>query len=129
MINVKKQVAYWEKSSEEDWKAAGNLLKNKHIRHALFFVHLSLEKLLKAHVCSHINDLAPRIHNLVRLAESSGLIFTQDQIDILAEINSFNIEGRYPESLSKPPSFVEAKKYFSKAEEVLLWLRSQSLKK
>lgn len=129
MVNIRKHIAYWEKGSEEDLKAAADMLKKRHIRHALFFAHLSLEKLLKAFVCVHTGDLAPRIHNLVRLAELSAIQFFPDHLDILAEINSFNIEGRYPESLSKAPTPTEARKYFSKTKEIFAWLKNQLSKK
>ena len=48
---------------------------------------------MKAHVCHHIKDLAPRMHNLVRLAELAELQLDEKQIDVLAEMNAFNIEG------------------------------------
>jgi hypothetical protein len=60
-------------------------------------LHLAMEKILKAHICLHTNDIAPKLHNLVRLAELSGIAFTEEQKDLLADINPFNIEGRYPE--------------------------------
>lgn len=45
-------------------------------------------------------------------------------MDILAEMNSFNIEGRYPDTLSPPPSQEEAQHYMTQAEEVFQWLIS-----
>ena len=66
------------------------------IRHGLFIAHLALEKMLKAHVCL---ELAPRIHNLVRLAEMAGLKLSETQIDLLADASEFNIEGRYSKML------------------------------
>ena len=59
----------------EDWQVAlelGDLSRN---RHSLFFAHLALEKTLKAQVCRTTNDLAPRIHALLRLAEMTALKF------------------------------------------------------
>jgi HEPN domain-containing protein len=44
----------------------------------LFFAHLALEKLLKAHVCRATRDLAPRVHALLRLAERAGLMLPED---------------------------------------------------
>ncbi len=38
---------------------------------------------------------APRIHNLATLAGLTGLKFSQEQLDLLDEINTFNIEARY----------------------------------
>lgn len=73
MIDVEKQVAYWRDGAQEDWAVARELVGNGRTRHGLFFVHLALEKVLKAHVCRQTRDLAPRIHNLVRLAELTGV--------------------------------------------------------
>jgi hypothetical protein len=49
-MNVAKQIDYWCTSSNEDWDVAVGLLERGKIRHGLFFLHLSLEKILKAHV-------------------------------------------------------------------------------
>ena len=49
-LDIDQQIAYWRTSSQEDSEAARSLLDQKHVRHALFFLHLSLEKILKAHV-------------------------------------------------------------------------------
>lgn len=91
-------------------------------RHGLFFAHLALEKLLKAHVCKQTGDLAPRMHNLVRLAEAAHLTVDDAKLDVLAVMNAFNIEGRYPESLAEPTSLPEAEEYMKAAKEVLNWL-------
>jgi HEPN domain-containing protein len=125
MIDIEKQVAYWRDGSAEDWEIAQELIERGRTRHGLFFAHLSLEKLLKAHVCRHTQDLAPRLHNLVRLAELAALPLSQAQVDILAEMNAFNIEGRYPDLLIPPPSQDEAKGYLCRAEEVYRWLMNR----
>jgi len=58
--------------------------------------------------------------NLVRLAEIAKLNLKPAQLDVLAEMNAFNIEGRYPDSLSAPPEkktlrdiFTRPKRYFN----------------
>jgi len=125
MIDVLKQVAYWHKSAMEDWQVANELIRSGRLRHGLFFVQLSMEKILKAHVCLHTQDLAPRIHNLIRLAEIASIELSQQHFDILAETNSFNIEGRYPNTTLPIYSQEEALVYLGKAEEVYLWLMNQ----
>ena len=125
MINVEKQVTYWLNGAVEDWTVAQGLIGEEKIRHGMFFAHLSLEKLLKAHVCRHTQDLAPRIHNLVRLAELTALTLSWEQVDVLADMNVFNLEGRYPDSLASPPSLAETKEYLDRAQRVFEWLRSQ----
>jgi len=124
MIDVNKQVAFWRDSSLEDWDVARDLVKKGRTRHGLFFAHLTLEKLLKALVVRRTNDLAPRIHNLVRLAQLADAELIEAQVDTLAEMNAFNLEGRYPEFLTPPPDKAEAKVYMKKAEEIRTWLMS-----
>ena len=46
-LDIDQQIAYWRTSSQEDSEAARSLLDQKHVRHALFFLHLSLEILLR----------------------------------------------------------------------------------
>jgi len=125
VIDIARQVVYWRDGAHEDWAVAQELLTQGRVRHTMFFAHLALEKALKAHVCRHTNDLAPRLHNLVRLAEIGDVRPSQDYEDVLAEMNSFNLEGRYPDMLTPPPSLSEARDYLTRAEEVLQWLLSQ----
>ncbi|MBW1676275.1 MAG: HEPN domain-containing protein [Deltaproteobacteria bacterium] len=124
MIDIDKQISFWRNSAEEDLAVARDLVDRNRIRHGLFFAHLALEKALKAHVCCVTQDIAPRLHNLVRLAELAELDIQPAQMDILAEMNSFNIEGRYPDTLSPPPSQEEAQHYMTQGEEVFQWLIS-----
>lgn len=88
-------------------------------------MHLSLEKIIKEHVCKNKNDLAPRIHNLVRLSGETSLTFEQRYTDVFAELNAFNIEGRYPDSTIIPVSQDEALDFLERAEEVFQWLINQ----
>lgn len=66
MIDIEKQVNYLVKNAFEDWDVAKDLVIRGKTRYGLFFAHLTVEKLLKAHVCRNSKDLAPRIDNLVR---------------------------------------------------------------
>ena len=115
-IDVDKQIAFWRKSAEEDMAVARDLVHRNHIRHGLFFAHLGLEKALKAHVCRTTKDIPPRLHNLIRLAELAELNPQPAHVDILAEMNSFSIEGRCPDTLSLPPSQDEALEYMNRAD-------------
>jgi HEPN domain-containing protein len=125
VIDIAQQVVYWRDGAREDWAVAQNLIAQDRVRHALFFAHLALEKALKAHVCRQTNDLAPRMHNLIRLAEMGSVRPDQDYADVLAEMNAFNLEGRYPDMLMPPPSLAEAHDYLTRTEEVLQWLLSR----
>lgn len=125
MVNIPKHISYWRTGAIEDCEVAKQLIESNKIRHGLFFLHMSLEKILKAHICRNINDVAPRTHNLVRLAELSGIVFDLKQMDLLSEINPFNIEGRYPEVWGAVPSRKEAEMLRERTKELFEWLKNQ----
>ncbi len=77
MIDINKQIEHWRSGAFEDWNVANGLVEQGKIRHGLFFAHLALEKTLKAHVCRVKNDIAPPIHNLLRLAERASLVLAR----------------------------------------------------
>ena len=77
-----------------------------------------LEKIIKAHYCRATGELAPRSHNLVRLAENIGISLQPEQVDLLADMNVFNLEGRYPDLLGAAPSKAEAQEYLDRAIKV-----------
>ena len=58
MIDIAQQIAYWRSGAREDWSVAVDLVERGRTRHGLFFVHLAIEKALKAHVCERTQDLA-----------------------------------------------------------------------
>jgi HEPN domain-containing protein len=122
MIDIEKQVAYWRRSAEEDMAVGHDLIVRQKPRHGLFFVHLALEKALKALVCRVTGDTPPKIHNLVRLSELAGIRPVPLHLDTLAKMNAFNIEGRYGDMLQPSPTPAETLGYLSRAEEVFQWL-------
>ena len=93
MLDIEKLIAFWRHGAQEDLTVAQELLERGRIRHGLFFLHLALEKLLKAHVCRQTRDLAPRVHNLVRLAELAALHLPESCKDNLAAMNPFAMPG------------------------------------
>ena len=122
-MDVAKHVSYWHESSSEDMGAAIVLLEENKQRHALFFAHLSLEKLLKAHVARATQDLPPRIHDLLRLAEMAGLTLTRERREFLARFQRYCLEGRYPDMPpTSLPSFAEAQAGLDAAQEAFAWL-------
>jgi len=89
-------VAFWRQSSDKDWDFATELYTGgKRYDYALFFVHLSLEKLIKA-IHYHRKDSPPlAIHDLVGLAKRAEIEMAEPQLADLKEISSFNLSARY----------------------------------
>jgi HEPN domain-containing protein len=125
MVDIDKHIAHWQTGAAEDFEVAEQLIKSGKVRHGLFFLHLTLEKILKALVCRHSRDIAPRLHNLVRLAELSGVDFQQKQIDFLAEMTAFNLEGRYPELWITVPPRKKADLLTKETGAIFKWMRKQ----
>lgn len=124
-MNARKQVDYWKTSADEDFAAAQSLLEKGHLRHALFFAHLAIEKMLKAHVTLQTGDLPPRIHNLVRLAEIAELRLDAGKTESLSEFGVYQLEGRYPDSEQIMLDLQTAKSELLKTKELLEWLKSR----
>lgn len=89
-------ISYWLTSAERDWKAVEGLVVSGSYVQALFFAHLVIEKLLKAHwVKDNGNSFPPRVHNLEYLLSQTNLTMAVEDIDELRIMNAWNIEGRY----------------------------------
>ncbi len=124
-MDVQKQVDYWVTSGEEDFAAAMSLLEKGHFRHCLFFAHLAIEKMLKAHVTRKTNDIPPRTHNLVHLAEITGLKLSPGQVSFLRRFGIYQLQARYPDSSEVLLDERAAAEKLSFAQEILEWLKSQ----
>ncbi len=122
MIDIETQIRHWRDSSLEDMEVARILIAKNRIRHGLFWAHLTLEKMLKAHVCRKTGDLAPRIHNLIRLSELAGLEMQEDQNEFLGMVNEFNMEGRYGENPEEIPAMTKVQDILKQVEEMVGWL-------
>lgn len=123
MIDIQKQIEYWRKGAAEDFPVGHRLVRDGSGRHGLFFIHLALEKIVKAHVCRKTGDLAPRTHNLARLMELSGVPYSEADAQFLTDMNKYNIEGRYPDSYEELPDPEEIETILTESERVYTWLR------
>ncbi len=94
-INIEKIVNHWIKTSDEDFDTMNFLFQSGKYNWALFLGHISTEKLLKAYFVKTQKKHSPPIHNLLRIAEKSGLKLTEKYTDWLDTISLFNINARY----------------------------------
>jgi len=125
MKSVQEVVKYWLTASKEDFDSAEILFQNKKYHHALFFCHLSIEKILKAIIVKSTKTAPPLIHDLIRLAEKAKLPLSEAQMNELAEITTFNIDARYDDyklSFRKKAKKQFSLKYLKKTREMLQWL-------
>ncbi len=86
---------FWRHGADEAWKTVEALVEKERFAHALFFCHLTLEKLLKARYVERNGKPAPPTHDLVWLLDQSVITLSNDERGDLAEITKFNTAGRY----------------------------------
>lgn len=122
-------IEYWKTTSTDDWKCSEDLFLTKHYLQALFFAHLSIEKLCKAiWVKQNENNHPPRIHNLVSILKQTSVEIPEQQLDFLLLFNDFNLEGRYPDYLGRIFKMINqdsTKLFLSQANENKQWLLSK----
>jgi HEPN domain-containing protein len=95
--NINELVIYWKKSAEHDYKTMLGLFRIKRFSDCLFYGHIVLEKILKAHVVKNTKKDAPRSHNLLYLAKIADLEIDKKTRDFLVVVNRFNMRTRYPD--------------------------------
>ncbi|MCX7049180.1 MAG: HEPN domain-containing protein [Candidatus Sumerlaeota bacterium] len=125
IMDIQKQIDYWRKGAEEDFAAAQTLLEKDHLRHGMFFAHLAVEKMLKAHVVKATQNIPPKIHSLTLLAEKTSLVLDSTRLDFLKDFNLYQMEGRYPYENRVWVDSVQAQRDMAAAREMLEWLKAQ----
>lgn len=127
-FDIERVKTYWLTEAEEALQVADHLVEKADYSYALFFGHLAIEKLLKALYAARVQEHAPPIHNLLRLARGAGLELDETHTDALVTITAFNIEARYPDMKRAfrqkcTPEYTRNQMILIK--EVFQWLRSK----
>jgi HEPN domain-containing protein len=127
-MKIEEHIKYWAESADHDLDSAESLFVAGKYDWSLFIGHLVLEKILKAlYVQDNQNQLPPKTHNLVKLAENTNIVLSADQKFFLDEVNDFNLEVRYPEyrrEFYKKCTNDFAEPYFVRIKEMFQWIKS-----
>ena len=122
MINIDKQIKYWKNNAITDINTAEILINNKKYLHGLFFCHLTIEKIIKAHVVKWTKEIPPKTHDLFWLLRKTDIKISKETEDFLGILMKYQLEGRYPEYYPKIPRKETAHEYINKTKELLKWL-------
>ena len=98
------------------------LVRAGHGLQGLFFVHLALEKALKAHVTRATKDVAPKIHSLGRLAQMSAVALSEEQLCLLDMLDRYCVAGRYPDEADEELTCGETVARLTRGKELYQWL-------
>ncbi len=115
--------------ADNDKGAAEALLAAGYYAHALFWLHLVLEKLCKAlWVKRNEDEHYPHIHNLIKLLKQADANLTNEQILLYTDMNQFQAKGRYAEELATKEKTITkdlSEMYFQKINNEIVWLKNQ----
>jgi len=102
MMTKEQYIDYWIETAEKDWSTVETLFDTGHNLHCLFWAHLTLEKIAKAHwVKNHEENIPPKVHNIVWLLQESQIDITQEDMTFLEVLNRFQLSTRYPDYMRK----------------------------
>ncbi|MDX2133327.1 MAG: HEPN domain-containing protein [Saprospiraceae bacterium] len=121
-------IDYWKTIAEKDWTAVNHLFEKGDYLHSLFFAHLVLEKLLKAHwIKDNPSDVPPKTHNLLFLCSQTNLKPDVDTLRLLSQVNQFQLDGRYPDyklNMYKIADELYTKSLLAEIKNAKSWLES-----
>jgi HEPN domain-containing protein len=128
-MNKEEHILYWTNQVENDFDCSLVLYQSGHYAQSLFWAHLALEKLCKAvWVKNNENNTPPLIHNLLRIVTLTNEKFTDEQLVFLADMNMFQIKGKYPdyaESLELTINKDVCELYLEKSKQMIICLQEK----
>ena len=126
--NVERFVNHWIESSDRDFNTMQNLYKCKDYSWALFIGHLVIEKLLKAKYIQNKQEHPIPIHDLTRISAKAGIECSDDILNQLDTVTTFNINARYEDF--KQTFYLKCTNEFTKywidqITDLRKWIKSQ----
>jgi len=102
MMTKQQHIDYWINIAEKDWASVDVLFEGKQYLQSLFWAHLVLEKLAKAHwVKNSEGNTPPKIHNLIVLLKQANVDLGETKMNFLVNYNNFQLSARYPDYLNE----------------------------
>ena len=127
-INIEKTYNHWIDTSDKDFNTMIHLFDSKDYHWALFIGHIVIERLMKACIVLKTGLHAPLTHDLTNLANLSGLQFTEEYLDWLDTITTFNINARYDsykEAFYKKCTIDFTTDWIKKIKILQLWIKQK----
>lgn len=127
-FNIQKTYNHWITTSDKDYKTMIHLYESKDYHWSLFIGHIVLERLLKACVVKKTKKHAPFTHDLTKLADISGLELSEQHLDWLDTITTFNMNARYDsykEAFYKKCTYSFTTEWIEKIKTLQLWIKER----
>ena len=131
-MSESEHVKYWLDIASYDIETAKTMLNGGRYLYVGFMCHQTIEKALKAVIARDCgeDEIPPKIHQLQKLAEKANLFekMSEEQKDIIGQLNPLNIQARYPEYKNRIASNLTTdicQKLITETEELLCWIKEQ----
>ncbi len=118
----------WIAQAEFDIETAEYMFQGGRYFYAAFMCHISLEKAMKGIYCEKLQDVPPKVHNLVYLISKTGINPPETMGKFIVKLNEANIATRYPESLEnlqKAYTKNITQDIILNTKEALAWIKQQ----
>ena len=125
MIDINKQIQYWKQGADSDIETAEILISNKKVLQGLFWCHLCLEKIIKAHVAKATKDIPPYSHDLLYLLRKTDIVINDEDTEFLGLMMKYQLEGRYADYQPYIPDNKKVNDYLYKTKELLICLKKK----
>ena len=120
-------VRNWAATANYDLRTAEAMYKAGRYLYVVFMCHLAIEKMLKAILAQQYpEDVPPKIHNLIHLAQKTEIALPDNLKDFFQRIDNVSIATRYPEdlrTLSKEFNQDTAKRILTETKRMIKWLK------
>ena len=90
--------------------------------------HLSLEKVLKGLFMKRLNDIPPKLHDLIYFVDKISLTLKDSHLDFLMSLNRMSVITRYPEdlrSMIKLFSQEQTNEIYEQTKSIQQWIKQQ----
>jgi HEPN domain-containing protein len=118
----------WLLQADYDMETADAMFDKGRYIYTVFMCHLAIEKALKGLYHKRLTELPPKVHNLLYLAEKTGLNFPEHLNAHMVSLNRLSIPTRYPEDLGKTQTALDKVKsleILEQSRKVLEWIKTQ----
>ena len=99
-LQSRKDAERWFVAAQYDLETAEAMLRAGRYLYVLFCCQQVTEKHLKGLVVARTGQMPPKLHDLLRLSEFAGVHNASAEQRLLADLNGYYVETRYPEEVT-----------------------------
>ncbi|MBI5903752.1 MAG: HEPN domain-containing protein [Deltaproteobacteria bacterium] len=123
---MEKKPQEWLRQADYDLDTAEVMFNAGRYFYAVYMCHPSVEKAVKGLYREKLDEMPPKVHNLVYLLNKIGIKPSEENGKFLIRLSEANIATRYPEDLDKLQRDYTApiaQGMIARSKEILKWIK------